>query len=106
MGVIKAESLMAKDLAGKRMPLLDARLAIQGFLRESLPDVHRVDVTKVTRNETPEGGWEGEAEIWQPNATVQTLGLKTQRMVLDSRLCTVRLDEQLNVVGYEIREME
>ena len=106
MGVIKAESPASRDLAGRRPSILDARAAIQDFLRDSLADVHRVDITKIVRCEGPEGGWEAEAEVWQPNATIQTLGLKTQHLVLDSRVCLIRLDDQLNVVGYEIKEME
>ena len=44
--------------------------------------------------------------VWQPNATIQALGLSTERPVLDQNFYVVRLDEQLNVIGYEIKEAE
>ncbi len=57
---------------------MEAQAAVRTFLQEALPDVHRVDVTKVMPIEFDEGGWEVEAVVWQPNATIQALGLSTQ----------------------------
>jgi hypothetical protein len=81
--------------------LTDAQSAVRHFLQEALPDVHRVDVTKVMRVASGEGAWEAAALVWQPNATLQALGLSTRRVVLDQTSYVVRLDDQLNVIAYE-----
>ena len=77
---------------------------VRDFLQESLPDVHRVDVTKVVSLESNDGGWEADAVVWQPNGTIQALGLSTERPVLDQNFYLVRLDERLNVIGYETKK--
>ena len=56
--------------------------------------------------ESDDGGWEAEAVVWQPNATIQALGLSTQRAVLDQNFYVVRLDGRLNVIAYETTEAE
>ena len=58
------------------------------------------------RIEFNEGAWEADAVVWQPNATIQALGLSTERPVLDQNFYVVRLDGQLNVIGYETKEAE
>jgi hypothetical protein len=90
---------------GARLPtLVEAQAAVRSFLQEALPDVYRVDVTKVMPVELNEGGWEADAVVWQPNATIQGLGLSTERPVLDQNFYAVRLDRRLNVIAYEIKE--
>lgn len=86
--------------------LTDAQAAVRHFLQEALTDVQRVDVTRVMRIESGEGGWEAEAVVWQPNATIQALGLCTERPVVDQNAYVVRLDNWLNVVAYETNEGE
>ena len=44
--------------------------------RRALPDVQRIDVTKVVPMTIGEARWEAEAEVWQPNATIKSLGLE------------------------------
>jgi len=92
--------------SARRFTLVEAQVAVRAFLQEALPDVHRVDITKVTPIEFNEGGWEADAVVWQPNATIQALGLSTQRLVLDQNFYVVRLDSRLNVMAYESKETE
>jgi len=87
-----------------RGALVAAQAAVRDFLREALPDVHRVDVTRVAPADFNEGGWEADAVVWQPNATLQALGLSTQHPVLDEKLYAVRLDNRLDVIAYHIKE--
>jgi hypothetical protein len=94
------------ELADHRPGLVEAQAAVRTFLQAALPDVHRIDVTRVMPIEFNEGGWEANAVVWQPNATIQALGLSTQRTVLDQNFYVVRLDGRLNVIGYEIQEAE
>jgi hypothetical protein len=89
-----------------RPTLVEAQAAVRAFLREALPDVHRIDITKVMSIEFNEAGWEADAVVWQPNPTIQALGLSTERPVLDQNFYLVRLDGRLNVIGYEIKEVE
>jgi hypothetical protein len=96
---------MAPDSA-RRHTLVEAQAAVRTFLKEALPDVHRVDITKVMPIEFNDGTWEADAVVWQPNATIQALGLSTQRPVLDQNFYVVRLDDRLNVIAYEIKETE
>ncbi|MGO8745026.1 MAG: hypothetical protein ACLQNE_03460 [Thermoguttaceae bacterium] len=92
--------------AARSPTLVEAQSAVRTFLKEALPDVHRVDITKVMPVEFNERGWEADAVVWQPNATIAALGLSTQRPVLDQNFYVVRLDDRLNVIAYEIKETE
>jgi len=87
-----------------RPSLTDALAAVRRFLEASLPDVARVDVSKVLPIGSGEASWEAEARVWQPNGTIQSLGLETQHPVLDPHTCVVRLDRHLNVISYETEE--
>ena len=84
--------------------IIDAQTAVRDFLEKSLPDVNRVNVTKLAKIETNDGGWEAEADVWQPNPTLQSLNIQTQRPVLDQEHYLVRLDNLLNILAYEIGE--
>jgi hypothetical protein len=66
--------------------------------------VARVDVSKVLPVDSGEASWEAEARVWQPNSTIQSLGLETEHPVLDAHTCLVRLDRRLNVIAYETEE--
>ena len=76
----------------------------RSFLAAALSDVERVDVTKVAPIASGEATWEAEAEVWQPNATLKTLGLETGRPVLDHSHYLIRLDALLNVLEYELEQ--
>lgn len=95
-----------EELTDHRPTLLEAQAAVRTFLREALPDVCRVDVTRIMPIEFNQGAWEADAVVWQPNATIRALGLSTQRPVLDQNFYVVRLDGHLNVIAYETKEAE
>jgi len=82
----------------------EARNAVIGFLSK-MPDAKQVSVTKVVLIDLQEGTWEAEAEAWMPNATVKALGLPVQREVLDCKEYLLRLDRQLNIVAYGLRDL-
>lgn len=86
--------------------LADAQIAARRFLEEALPDAQRVDVTRVARLEPGDGGWEAEAVVWRPNATIEALGLPVLRPVLDRIPYIVRLSARLDVTEYLLREGE
>ena len=72
--------------------------------RPPCPTSQRVDITKVAPITSGEATWEAEAEVWQPNATLKTLGLETGRPVLDHSHYLIRLDALLNVLEYELEQ--
>ncbi|MFO7903500.1 MAG: hypothetical protein ACQESR_22870 [Planctomycetota bacterium] len=82
--------------------LIDARNAVCQFLEAALPEVGRVDVTRIAALEKGKVAWEAEADVWQPNATLRTLGIRTRRPVLDHQRYLIRLDALLNVLAYEL----
>jgi len=82
--------------------LVDAQATVRHFLEAALPEVQRVDVTRVTRGQPGETAWEAEADVWQPNPTLKSLGIETQRPVLDHQRYLLRLDALLNVLAYEL----
>ena len=98
--------MSTEKLSDHRPTLVDARAAAQTFLREALPEVWRVDVTRIAPAESHDAAWDVDAVVWQPNATIAALQLSTERPVLDQSSYLVRLDAQLNVIAYEMRETE
>ncbi len=84
--------------------ILDAQTAARDFLEKSLPEVNRVNITKVAKIETLDGGWEAEAEVWKPNQTIRSLNIQTQRPVLDQEHYLVRMDNLLNILAYELED--
>jgi hypothetical protein len=84
--------------------LVEAQSVARDFLSSALPDVQRVDVTKVTHLNLGDTAWEAEAEVWQPNPTLKSLGIETGRPVLDHNHYLLRLDATLNVLEYELRD--
>jgi hypothetical protein len=86
-----------------RPGVVEAQTAARAFLADALPAVERVDVTKVAPTAAGDAAWEAEAEVWQPNATLQSLGIATGRPVLDHNRYLVRLDALLNVLEYELK---
>jgi hypothetical protein len=89
-----------------RSSIAEARDAVCTFLRQSLPQVRRVNVIRLLPLRTEELGWEAEAVVWQPNVMLQSLGLATEHPVLEQELYVVRLDQRLEVVSYGIKEAE
>ncbi len=84
--------------------VLAVQKAAEAFLAESLPDVQRVNIVKLVPIDPYEGTWEVEAEVFQPNETITSLGIETQRPVLDKTLYLVRLDRALEVQAYGLSD--
>ena len=84
--------------------VVQAQAVAREFLADTLPAVQRVDVVKVAPVLSGDAAWEAEAEVWQPNPTLKSLGIETGRPVLDHNHYLVRLDALLNVLEYELRE--
>jgi hypothetical protein len=88
----------------QRSDLVEAQSTAREFLTAALPDVQRVDVTKVAHVNLGDTAWEAEADVWQPNPTLKSLGIETGRPVWDHNHYLLRLDALLNVLEYELRE--
>ena len=97
------ETMLNTDQA-HRSSVVEAQATAREFLTGALPDVQRVDITKVAPLFSGDATWEAEADVWQPNATLKSLGIETGRPVLDHNHYLVRLDALLNVLEYELRE--
>jgi hypothetical protein len=95
------EATLSTDPA-HRSSVVEAQATAREFLTGVLPDVQRVDITKVAPLCSGDAIWEAEAEVWQPNPTLKSLGIETGRPVLDHNHYLVRLDALLNVLEYEI----
>lgn len=96
--------MTGKETPTGRATIAEAQKAVRGFLEEAVPGQRLVHVTKVAKREAEGGLWEAEADVWQPNPTIQALHLETQRPVLDQYHYLVRLDALLNVVAYELAQ--
>lgn len=81
----------------------NARNSAIDFLKR-MPDVKQVNVTKLVQIDVEKGTWEAEAEVYVPNPTIRALGLPVQKEVLDCHDYLLRLDGQLNVVAYGLRD--
>ena len=86
------------------LPIENARDAVIDFLNKMVPDVSHTDIIKLALMDPEKGGWEAEAEVCMPNATVKALGLPTQKPVLDRQTYLLRLDAQGNVTTYGLRD--
>jgi hypothetical protein len=89
---------------GHRTGIVEAQAVAREFLADALPEVQRVDITKVAPINSGEATWEAEADVWQPNPTLKSLGIETGRPVLDHNHYLVRLDALLNVLEYELTQ--
>jgi hypothetical protein len=97
------EAMLNTDQA-RRPSLVEAQSVARDFLSGALADVQRVDVIKVSPLFAGDAAWEAEADVWQPNPTLKSLGIETGRPVLDRNHYLVRLDALLNILEYELRE--
>ena len=95
------ETTLNPDQAHKPS-VAEAQAVARDFLAAALPDVQRVDITKVAPVSIGAASWEAEAEVWQPNPTLKSLGIETGRPVLDHNRYLVRLDALLHVLEYEM----
>ena len=85
-------------------PIEDLKNAVIAFLKKTL-EVKQVNVTKLVQMDSEKGTWEAEAEVFVPNPTIKALGLPTQKEVLDCQSYLLRLDDQLNIVAYGLRDL-
>lgn len=109
---------VVSDIANKRIPgpsaassrrtkpsrIEDVRTAVSDFLKQQ-PDVRRVNVTKLVQIDPEAGSWEVEAELYVPNTTIRNLGLPVSKEVLDCRQYLLRVDGQLNIIAYGLRDL-
>jgi hypothetical protein len=94
---------MSQNLETSRRPsVVEAQGAVRAFLSASLPDVRRVDITRIAPLNVGEITWEAEADVWQPNPRLAALQIETSRPVLDQSRYLVQLDALLNVLAYEL----
>ena len=84
-------------------PVEDVRDAVANFLKK-MTDARRVSVTKLVLMDSETGAWEVEADVDVPNPTIAALGLPVRKEVLDCQTYLLRLDKQLNVVAYGLRD--
>ena len=90
--------------AGRKAPTIEAvRGAVVDFLKK-MPDVKRVHVSKLALMDPGNGIWEAEAEVSVPSEAIRALGLPVRRKVLDFQTYLLRLDEDLNVIAYGLKE--
>ena len=99
--------LSASDPQKERRPppsRIDAvRDVVCDFLRNQ-PDVKEARVTKLVQIDAEKGMWEAEAEVYVPNPTIRALGLPVQKEVLDCHDYLLRVDGQLHITAYGLRE--
>lgn len=105
MNAIEQEAVTSRVGSGPPS-LTDARKAVGRFLEEAFPDACRATIIRLVRVEMGEPGWEADAALWLPNATIQSLGLETEHPVLDETEYTIRLDSRLEVTGYSIKSAD
>jgi hypothetical protein len=94
---------MTLDLDHPQRPsIVEAQTAARAFLTAALPEVERVDITRLAPISGSETAWEAEADVWQPNLTLRSLGIHTERPVLDHSRYSLQLDALLNVLAFEL----
>ena len=89
---------------GQRRSIEDVRKAVSDFLKQQ-PDVRRANVTKLAQIDPDAGTWEAEAELYVPNAIIRNLGLPVSKEVLDCQQYLLRVDGQLNIIAYGLRDL-
>lgn len=96
------ENKKRKKTSSVRSPLEKARETILKFFK-TLPEVKRVNITRVIQMEGERKLWEAEAEVFVPNATIEALDLPIQKAILDLKHYWLRLDEDFNVLAFEVK---
>ena len=82
----------------------EAIKAINAFMKDALEDVRKVSVTKLVQLDAEKGTWEAEAEVYIPNATIKALRLPVVKEVLECQPYLLRLDRQLNIIAYGLKD--
>jgi hypothetical protein len=78
--------------------------AARDFLLRTVPDARDATVTKLAVIDAEKFLWEAEVDVQVPNATVKALGLPTRRPVVDTETYLLRLDEQLKILAYSLKD--
>ena len=84
-------------------PIEDVRKAALDFL-SGMPDTKQANVTKLALMDPEKGAWEAEGDVFVPNATIKSLGLGVRKEVLDCQTYLLRLDGQLKIVAYGLKD--
>jgi hypothetical protein len=87
----------------KLPPIEDVKDAVANFLKKMV-DAKQVSITKLALMDSEKGTWEAEAEVYVPNPTIKALGLPVRKEVLDCQTYLLRLDKQLNIIAYGLRD--
>jgi hypothetical protein len=82
----------------KKMTIVVAKETIKEFLEEHIGSA--AQLLKVKKTE--EGGWIGEAEIYEDSSFIKSLGLSTN--VRDRNIYVVELTEDMEVISYGRKE--
>ena len=96
------EGALAQPMAG--YTIVDVRAAVGEFLQKNL-DAMRVNVIKLAQIDPEKGSWEAEADVYVPNTTIRNLGLPVSKQVLDCQRYVLRLDGQLNITAYGLKDL-
>ena len=79
-------------MTAHRPTLVEAQAAVRAFLRKPCRTSTASTSPGSCASSPTKAAWEADAAVWQPNATIQALGLSTERPVLDQNFYVVRLD--------------
>lgn len=82
------------------MKIEEAQRIICDFLKKIL---HAKDI-RVIKETRVNGEWEADAEVFEESSFIKSLGLPSR--VMDRHIYTVRLDENLEVLSYELKGKE
>jgi len=98
------QSTNGPEVERKTRSIGDVRNAVINFLKKTKPDVKQVNITKLAQIDSEKGTWEAEGEVFVPNPTIKALGLPIQKEVLECEYYLLRLDNQLDIVAYGLKE--
>ncbi|MCY2933305.1 MAG: hypothetical protein WCJ40_03255 [Planctomycetota bacterium] len=79
------------------------RLAIE-FLKTNC-EARRVQVVNMSLIDSARGVWAIEANAFVPNITIQNLGLEVSKEVLDAETYVLKIDGQLNIIGFGLKSL-
>ena len=94
------EGALAQPTAG--YAIVDVKAAVGEFLQKNW-DAMRVNVTKLAQIDPEQGSWE--ADVYVPNTTIRNVGLPVSKQVLDCQQYVLRLDRQLNITAYGLKDL-
>ncbi len=81
------------------MKIDEVRAAIEDFFKKTINK--NVRVIRITKEDD---GWSGDAEIYEESSFIKSLGLPTR--VQDRNIYYVKLNDELDVISYGLKEEE